>query len=347
MSLGPPFDDSGLGRQRLVGAGVVLLLIGAVAWVLFMSGRTLGRGILIHVELPSVGALHTGAKVRIAGREVGEIRSAIAKLASADSPFQEVDLEVFIARDWAADVHANSQFFVASPSVLGESYLEIGPPAHGEAPGPALTDGARVRAAAPPDLDRFFVHAEASLREAMALLADNRPALDELLTAGDSLLATLSGLPADRGQLRRIVDQAEAALGDGRALIAALREAGAAAKVRAIASDLDAIADRAGPELSSLGARLDRALTRIDGLRELASDARRSELASALTHLRHAVTLGTRLAADVHTLAAMVAAGQGTIGGLLQDRELFDDLHETHRILKSQPLRFLLKTVKP
>ncbi|HEY7958404.1 MAG TPA: hypothetical protein VII38_24060, partial [Polyangia bacterium] len=188
---------------------------------------------------------------------------------------------------------------------------------------------------------------EASLREAMALLADNRPALDELLTAGDSLLATLSGLPADRGQLHRIVDQAEAALGDGRALIAALREAGAVPKVRAIASDLDAIADRAGPELSSLGARLDRALTRIDGLRELASDARRSELASALTHLRHAVTLGTRLAADVHTLAAMVAAGQGTIGGLLQDRELFDDLHETHRILKSQPLRFLLKTVKP
>jgi hypothetical protein len=43
----------------------------------------------------------------------------------------------------------------------------------------------------------------------------------------------------------------------------------------------------------------------------------------------------------------MVERGDGTIGGLLSDHELFDDLHETHRILKSQPWTFILKPTGP
>ena len=39
--------------------------------------------------------------------------------------------------------------------------------------------------------------------------------------------------------------------------------------------------------------------------------------------------------------------GEGTLGGILSDRELFDDLHETHRILKSQPWTFILKPQTP
>jgi hypothetical protein len=42
VSLGPPFDASGLRTQQKVGAGVVLLLGAAVTWVLFLSGRSLG-----------------------------------------------------------------------------------------------------------------------------------------------------------------------------------------------------------------------------------------------------------------------------------------------------------------
>ncbi|HEX9101638.1 MAG TPA: hypothetical protein VF997_05510, partial [Polyangia bacterium] len=49
------------------------------------------------------------------------------------------------------------------------------------------------------------------------------------------------------------------------------------------------------------------------------------------------------IAADVRALAAMVERGDGTIGGIMADHELFDDLHETHRILKSQPWTFILK----
>jgi len=340
VSLGPPFDASGIRLQRLVGAGVVLLLAGAVAWVLLLSGRTFGRGITLRLTMRSAGPLHAGAKIKIAGRDVGEIR---AERWERDG----VSFDAFVSREWVQHVHTSSQLFVAAPSVLGEAYLEIGPPPKGAAPSPIVSDGAEVHAADPVDIDRFFVHTEASLREALALVREQRPALDELLSAGDSLLATLSGLPTSPGQLRRIVDQGALALDSGRALVATLRDANAVDRVRQIVTDLSAIAERAGPELRDLGRKLDLALTRASELRTLFTDERRAQARAALTSFRRAATLGAQIADDVQFLDKRVRSGQGTVGAFLQDRELFDDLHETHRILKNQPLRFLLKPLKP
>jgi ABC-type transporter Mla subunit MlaD len=344
VSLGPPFDASGFRTQQRVGAGVVLLIGAAVAWVLLLSGRSIGRGVIFHVEVASAGALRTGARVMLAGRQIGEVRGA-STIRTGEGV--HVDFEVFVARAWAENVRRNSQLFVSSPSVLGEAYLEIGPPLGGAEPGPSVTDGDLLRGADPPDLDRFFVHAEASIREVLALLRDQRPDFDDLLKAGDSLLATLSGLPADKGQLKRIVDQGGAALDAGRGLFAAIRDAGGVDRIRKAAHGLAEIADRAGPDLSSLGERLERSIGRLEKLGDLVTPERRAEVAEAIERLRRVVTLGQKIATDIGSIEKKIRAGQGTIGALLADREIFDDLHETHRIIKSQPLRFLLKTVKP
>jgi ABC-type transporter Mla subunit MlaD len=345
MSLGPPFDASGLRTQQWVGAVVVLVLAAASAYVLFLSERTLGRGVTFHLALRTAGPLRTGARVMLAGRTVGEVRDV--ETVRDDDGTLRADFAVFIARDAATHVRRNSQLFVSTPSVLGEAYLEIGPPPRGEEPGPRIGEGDRVRGADPPDLDQFFVKAEASIREVMALLEEQRPELDELLTAGDSLLATLSGLPADRGQLRRIVDQGAAALDAGHSLLTTVREAGGVERMQRIGRELVAIVDRAAPDLEKLGVRLDRALERLDGMKDLFAPHERAQVEAALAHLRRAVELGERIVADVRVLVEKVKAGQGTIGAFLADREIFDDFHETHRIIKSQPLRFLLKTVKP
>lgn len=344
MSLGPPFDASGLRTQQKVGAGVVLLIGAAVAWVLFLSGRSLGPGTVFHVEVASAGALRTGARVMLAGRQIGEVRGA-STLRTPQG--MHVDFEVFVGRAWAKDVRRNSQLFVATPSVLGEAYLEIGPPPNGTEPGPPVADDERVRGADPPDLDRFFLHAEASIREVLALLQEQRPEFDDLLKAGDSLIATLSGLPADKGQLRRIVDQGAAALEAGRALVATIRDAGGPDRMVKAVRGLGEIADKAGPELSSLGDRLGRSLDRVEKLGDLVGPERRASVVEAIERMRRVVSLGEKIAADVRSIEKKIRAGQGTIGAFLADREIFDDFHETHRIIKSQPLRFLLKTVKP
>jgi ABC-type transporter Mla subunit MlaD len=335
MSLGPPFDQSGLRLQQAVGAGVVVLLGAAVAWVLLMSGRTVGRGVLIHVEMKTPGLLRVGGKVRLAGREIGEVRGMVG------TKNRRVDLEAFVLRAFAADVRKNSQLFVNTPSVLGEAFLEVGPPSG--PPGAPVEDGDRLRGIDPPEIDDLLAHSEANLRLILALLRENKPEMEELLTAGDDLLATLSGLPADGGQLRRIRDQLVAALDSATALVHVARQTQAVDRVKAIARDLSAIAGEAGPELRRLGARLDAALERLDQLAAIFSPERRAQLRQALAGFRRAVTVGERLMKDANALARYVAEGRGTVGAFFADRELFDDLHETHRILKSQPLRFLLK----
>jgi phospholipid/cholesterol/gamma-HCH transport system substrate-binding protein len=344
VSLGPPFDDSGLSARRVAGAALVVGLGAAIVWVVLLSGRAFGPGITVHVTMASTGALHVGDKVRLAGRDVGEVRGAVRVHdgAGAGAASGHVELTVFIARGWAHELRRNSEIF-ATPSVLGEAYLEVGPPPHHALPDVAASDGELLRGVDPPEIDKFLVRSEESLRRGLALLRENRPALDELLGAGDELLATLSGLPADRGQLRRIADQAGAAFAAGGALVSSLEEAHAVARVRAAARDLSAVADRAGPELTRLGDRLDRALARIDATAALFDDANRARIAGAVAAARRAVAAGARIAADVRALVAGIKRGDGTIGGIMADKELFDDLHETHRILKSQPWTFILK----
>ncbi|MCA1664236.1 MAG: MlaD family protein, partial [Myxococcales bacterium] len=292
MSLGPPFDDSGREVRRIAGAALVVALFAAVGWVLVLSDRAVGPGIAVRVTMSAMGALRVGDKVRLAGRDVGEVRGATRTR-------DHVELTVFVARAWAPELRANSELFVATPSVLGEAYLEIGAPAHHDAPGPPVADGASLTAVDPPEIDKLLARSEESLRRALALLRENRPALDELLSAGDELLATLSGLPADRGQLRRIADQAAAAFVAGSALVSSLREADAVPRMRAAAHDLAAVADRAGPELSRLGDRLDRALARLDALSALFDDDRRARIAAGVAAARRAVATASHIGAEV------------------------------------------------
>jgi ABC-type transporter Mla subunit MlaD len=339
MSLGPPFDNSGIRLQQAVGAVVLLLLGAAISWVLLMSGRTVGRGLTVNMEMKSPGALRVGAKVRLAGREIGEVRG----MTSGKST---VDIQAFVLRDWAGHVRNNSQFFVASSSVLGEAYLEVGPPRDQASPGPPVTDGERVRGADPPEIDDLLAHSERNLRTILGLLRESRPEMDELLKNGDSLLTTLSGLPADPGQMGRIRDQFVAALDSGASLLEAARQAGGVERVKKIARDLGTIADTAGPELSRLGARLETAMARFEQMAELFSPERRAQLERAMATFRKTVAIGENLMKDVRALTRLVESGRGAVGAFLADKELFDDLHETHRILKSQPWTLILKPVE-
>jgi ABC-type transporter Mla subunit MlaD len=344
MSLGPPFDASGERRQQAVGAVVVVLLASAIGWVLVFSGRTLGTGLTLHLKMGTTGLLRTGDKVRIAGDEAGEVRAVHPRLSKTESG---VTFEVFVLHKYAGRVRKNSLPFVSTPSVLGEACLAIGPPAGGAAPGPPVDDGDTLTGAEPPDMDRFFVHAEASIREVLRMLRENRGELDELLAAADGLLATLTSLPADRGQLRRIADQFSSALEAGRGLLETLRKAGGIERLKRDAHELGEIADRAGPELRDLGSKLDDAISRIDRLRTMFPPERREELTSAFAAFRRAASIAERIVGDVKWMIRRIESGQGTIGAFLADKEIFDDFHETHRIIKGQPLRFLLKTVKP
>jgi ABC-type transporter Mla subunit MlaD len=345
VSLGAPFDESGLSLRRKSGALVLLsvgLLVVALGW---LPGRSLRPGFAFEVELAHAGPLRAGARVRLAGREVGTVRS-LSMLEAPGAARPHLVVSVHIARAYADAVRENSEVFVATASILGEATLEIGPPRGGAAPGPPLGAGKRLRGTDPPDLDRFLVYTEEVLREILALLGEHRPDLDAFLGGLDHLLDEASGLGFTRGRLAAIYDQGREALATWRELLAALRSAGGRERLVALGARLSRLADEVGPELSALGARVERAAARLAALRELVAPERRAAFDEGAAAFRRALAQADKMVTDVRWLITRVERGRGSLGAFLQDKELFDDLHETHRIIKSQPLRFFLKSVK-
>ena len=332
--------------QRLAGALFIALLGASVGFVLLTSGRTLGSGQRFDVELATTGALKPGARVRIAGREAGEVRAL--RWDKRPDGTRHVIAECFVQSAWAQHLRVNSEFFIATPSVLGEAYLEIGPPraARGgepPAPGRPLADGETVRGVDPPELDRMVARLYGNLTTIALMFREDRPAFDELVKAAQSLLDTLSGLPQSPGQLARIRDQVMQAVDDGRALVNDLDDAHAIARGRLIARDLGEVARKAGPELAAIGVKASAVIERVQGLSDIVSPERRARVSKGAEALSHAATIGAAIAREVEALAAMVERGEGSVGAFLHDHELYDDLHDVHRILKSQPWTLIVK----
>jgi ABC-type transporter Mla subunit MlaD len=334
-----------------IGAVALAVLAGTMALTLWASGRVFG-GVVIRAQATTIGPLRVGTKVRLAGEIVGEVRSIGATATG---------IEANIAL--TAKVPRNCRLFVALPSVLGEAHLTFAPPDNNAPPEPPFVDqsvadreargGAEQRSGrsgtlsgfqatidAPPDIDRLLARVDDSLRQALLIFTEEQPAWAELRTATRSLDQHAREVSLGE-HAHSIVDQTRQAIEAARELVAAVRHAGGPERILAVARKLGEAADALAPQLRALGTQIDQVTARL-GFPENASD--RAQL--ALAKLRHSVAVGEALVTDVKKLIKRIEAGQGTVGAFLADKEIYDDFHDTHRIIKANPLRFLLPTVK-
>jgi len=337
LSLGPPFDSSGLSKQIRWGLCTAIVLTGGLGYLLATAGRTLGRGAKVTIQLGHPGPIKAGARLWLAGDAVGEVREV--RWRHAENGKLGVELETFIGKSAIDRIPSNSVPFVITPSILGEAALEMGPPRDHAAPARTLVDGDVLIGADPPNLDDFLVKVERSLTEVEELVKDDAPAAKALAHAVDDFLDHLRQVENERGRASRILDQGIAVLDGTRELLASLRAAGGVSRVRTASQALSATVDELGPELRAFAARADDLQAR---LRLDISPTDRLRASAALGSLGKTARTFERLTADIKRLIASVERGDGALGAFLLDRELFDDLHETHRIIKSQPLRFLL-----
>ena len=201
MSLGPPFDQSGERLRLGLGAATAVTLLVAIGVALLAADRSLGESVTVHMLVQRPGALHTGAMVRVAGEQIGEvvaIRGYRPSPGLKDGPGADpgaeptVDIELRLRKRWAEKVYENSTFLPVNPTVLAEALIEIGPPAGGAAPGSPIGAEQRVRGVEPADLDqllrRVYQSIELTLQQARELGAE----WTELNEAFTALSARLS-----------------------------------------------------------------------------------------------------------------------------------------------------------
>ncbi len=341
---------------RRVGAAVLLLAIGAAVAVLLLSGRSLSPGFIVHVDFERIGNLKPGSKVLMCGRQVGEIvgvrlapkGSFLQRKATAPGEPEEPRLTVDLWLRWRYQkhIHRNSEFFVNQLGLLGEQYLEIGAP-QGE-PAGAVAWGMHVRGADPPRIDRLLSEVHDTISALVDLLRYARPLGAEIKTTVDDVQEIHRTAGLGRPETKELIDRSLALIEDTRALGVAIDRGTHRGKdIRELRDQFQRLTSRFGNDLRVIGRKLDVLMARLDQASDLWSPSRRQRIHQTLQTFRRAISSLERLTRDADAVLALLSRGEGTVGGFMNDRELWDDLHYVHKVLKDQPWSLIVKPRHP
>jgi len=326
----------------------LLILVAAVllaGFILVMGGINFQPTYDILVGFDNPGGLQGGAPVKIAGVKVGKINE-MTFTGGTDDKGQAVPLvlaRIAIEQRYQKNIHDNATFYITAQGVLGEQFLAIDP---GTADRPVLEDGAMVRGLDPPRLDRLLAEAYDLLHSTVSTLREHKPQLHTVL---DGLAKTLKGtgtfMENNQDRLDRIAANVEGISEEG---LVTIKDA----RARYVNNpQIDRIMDNV-EHMSSAGAQHVPLLladsrelvgTTNNVVQTLGSDEELKRIKGIISDAQTTMSTAKLAVADARDIAAHIKRGRGSVGALIMDEQLFDDLQEMARDLKHNPWKFFWK----
>jgi hypothetical protein len=340
-------------RQARVGAIVLVVLLAAVAFVVFLADKIeVTSQVRFTVAFHHAGPLHAGAPVVVAGQVVGEVESI------RPAPRGGVTAHVRVEADKAWMIDANGEFFVSSRGPLSERFLEVGPQPCERRPETRpreCTDasvvphrdiraGDEVRGVDPPSMDRVLQRTWDNLQTTRRFVESVRPELEALLANIDTLRATIDGVQTVPGEWARLFSEAGAmlvAFDETRALLGGSDGVDA---MRATVAEGRAVAAHAETKLDTVLARWTELRAGLDALSARMSTqggAASVKLGEAIDRARAAMAKLEPLREKIQAIRDRLARGEGSIGKLMKDPEFPEDAKELGKILKRQPWKII------
>jgi phospholipid/cholesterol/gamma-HCH transport system substrate-binding protein len=332
-------------RSIEVKVGVLILTaLGLLAaFILVMGGINFQPTYSIFVDFDNPGGLQSGAPVKIAGVKVGKI-GEIRFRGGVDPETKKraalVRLKVLIEKQYQDSVHENSLFYVTNQSVLGEQFLAIEP---GSSDRPVLADGKVVRGLDPPRLDMLIAEMYELLHGTVSSLRDNRAEIGE---AFEGLRKTLRGtgefMEKNKGHLDTIAENVEKITVDADDLVRGAKgkfvENPQIDRILASAEQVSGDAARDLPPILADGK------VAIAGARRVAETVgdpkEQAKIKQALDDVAVVASRAKTMTGDASEILAHVKRGKGTVGAVVMDEQLYDDLQELVRDLKHNPWKF-------
>jgi phospholipid/cholesterol/gamma-HCH transport system substrate-binding protein len=311
-----------VGMLVLVGVGILAAL------VLVMGGVSLGSTKTLTVDFTNPGGLQTGAPVKIAGIRVGSV-DAMAFLGRRASGRAVVRVTARVQARYADELRDDATFYITTQGVLGEQFL-------------AVDLASAHEGISPPRIDLFVARAFDLLDDTVTSVRANRRQLGGIVDDLAGVLHQTNAVMArNDGRVDAILTGVERAVRDADGLVLAAREryvdGPQARRIVNRAESLLAGLERDVPPLT----RDARALTaRLDRIAAGVGPAQIDDLQGALRDVRALTARANTIAGDVQAVSARVRSGQGTVGALLMDEEIYDDLQELVRDLKHNPWKF-------
>jgi phospholipid/cholesterol/gamma-HCH transport system substrate-binding protein len=322
----------------------VLILVGVAllaALILVMGGITFQKRFPLYVDFDNPGGIQPGAPVKMAGVRVGTIE-ALEFRASPPDPLTGrrtlVRAKILVEERYHREIHRNAEFYVTTQGVLGEQFLAIDPGTGGD----QIAAGTIAVGMGPPRIDLFVARAYTLLDEAVAGVASNRDQIRGIVHNLAGTLQHTNELLARNGtRVDRLLDDTDQLIRDGDGLVNAARARYVdGAEVRRILARMEnvlATIDREVPPLSRDARAL---MANANRIANGVGDAQINDLQATLRDVRSIAHRADTIATDAQRVSSHIRQGRGTVGALLMDEEVYDDLQELVRDLKHNPWKF-------
>lgn len=324
---------------------LILVSLGILAaFVLIMGGLSFEKTYTVYVDFDNPGGLQSGAPVRIAGVKCGKV-SELAFMGGKVDPKTNrrvlVRAKLAIEQRVKESIHEDADFYVTTQGVLGEQFLAIEP---GSPQKPVLQENTIVKGIDPPRLDLFLAKAYELLDTTMTSIKNNRELISEIATNTAGLLKGLNTtLNDNRERINRIVTNVEKITEETQTLTVHARQNYVDnPKIMRTIDNVDKLTTDiqrdSGPLLKDAReamANVNRASKVVGGEEE------QKKLQKTLDDVAQLAARANATAADAQQIVQHIKKGNGTVGALVMDEAIYDDVQEMVRDLKHNPWKFL------
>lgn len=337
-----------MAREKSIEVKVGILILVSLgilaAFVLVMGGLSFEKTYTVYVDFDNPGGLQAGAPIRIAGVKCGKVKELSFMGGKVDPKTNRrtlVRAKLAIEERVRESIHEDADFYVTTQGVLGEQFLAIDP---GSPHKPVLAEDAIVKGIDPPRLDLFLAKAYELLDTTITGLRNNRELIGDIAANTAGLLKNLNAVLSDnRERVNRIVENLEALSAEAHTLTVNARTNYVDnPKIARTIDNIDKITVElqrdSGPILKDTRealANLNRASKTLGGEEE------HLKLKKAIEDVAQLAARANATAADAQTIVTHIKKGKGTVGGLLMDEAIYDDVQEMVRDLKHNPWKFL------
>ena len=327
-----------------VGA-LILVSMGILgAFILVMGGLSFEKTYTVYVDFDNPGGLQSGAAVRIAGVKVGSVKDLEFQGGKVDPKSGRrvlVRAKVAIEQRVKDAIHDDADFYVTTQGVLGEQFMAIEP---GSLERPILQEGATMKGIDPPRIDLFLAKAYELLDVTVNGIKNNRETLSSIATNTASLLKGLNVLITDnKERIDRIVANVEEMTVEAKQLThdARVNYVDSPKLLRTV-DNIDKLTTQIQGDTGPMLKDAREALANLNRVSSTVGDPQQQEkIRKALQDIAQLAERANSTVADTQAIVSHIKNGKGTVGALVMDEEVYDDMQELVRDLKHNPWKFL------
>ena len=327
-------------------AKVGLLVLAAAVllggFLFTLGGVSFEDSFEINVDFDNPGSVQPGAAVRIGGVKVGSVEDVTylgRRLDPTTGRRALGRMRLSIYSSVQDTIHEDSLFFVTSQGVLGEQFVAIEP---GRPDAPLLDASQPQVGVDPPRLDLALALGFELLETLHDGIEENEDDLGALFADIVALIHQLRLLVTDnRGDVDAIVDNVRTLSDEGITTLRSAREAYIdGERPRRIIRNLDRTVAVVSRETPGLIENLDRATTNANDVLDTFGPEQRTQLQHTIASAERIATSAEGTVDEAGEIVHGLREGRGTVGALLMDEEIYDDLQELIRDLKHNPWKF-------